>query len=65
MIGLFLLVWASLCVATVIEAQATQIVARSAPPPPKKEVCCNYITKEGEKLSEGGGAHGERTCRER
>jgi len=63
MIDLLLFVWAWLCTATAIEAQAVQIMAR-ATPPPRRGVCCNYIMKEGEKDSEGG-THGEkRLCRE-
>ena len=64
MIELALFVWAWLYTAAAIEAQAAQIMAKTAPPP-KRRVCCNYITKEGEKVSEGGGIHGERSCRER
>jgi len=64
MIELFLFVWAWLYTATAIEAQAVQMMAK-ATLPPKRRVCCNYITKEGEKVSEGGGAHGEEgLCRE-
>jgi len=64
MIDVLLFVWAWLYAAIAIEAQAVQMMAKTAPPP--KGVCCNYIcnyiTKEGEKLS--GDVYGKEVCRE-
>jgi len=55
MIDVLLFVWAWLATATVIEAQAVQVVARTSPPPPRS--CkCNYIIKEGEfNIGDGSG----------
>jgi len=55
MIGYVLFVWAWLYAATAIEAQAVQLMARTAPPPPRS--CkCNYIIKEGEfSIGDGSG----------
>jgi len=47
MIELFLFVWAWLCTAATIEAQAVQLIAKSSPPS-KREACCNYIMKEAD-----------------
>jgi len=61
MIELALFVWAWLYTAAAIEAQAAQIMAKTAPPP-KRRVCCNYIMKE--ELLITGGDYGERSCKE-
>jgi len=44
MLDLLLFVWSWLYIATAIEAQAVQMMARSTAP--KKKCRCNYIMKE-------------------
>ena len=57
MIEFVLFVWAWLYTATAIEAQAVQMMAKTAPPP-RKKICCNYLMKE-EEINVGGVICGE------